>query len=100
MCSKETRSDVYKQIVDALKPYITKESFIQLAYPWHTQRNEAMIQAVSTFAPKGRTYSLTASLYRRVVLAAGTQIVGYKTIWRLKYAAFHLDFDEDIASYL
>jgi hypothetical protein len=98
--SKETRGGVYKQIVDALKPYITKEALSQLAHPWHTQRNEAMNQSVSAFAPKGRTYSLTASLDCRVALAAGTQIVGYEQLWRLIFAAFHLDFDEDIASYL
>jgi hypothetical protein len=59
-----------------------------------------MNQAVSAFAPKGRTYSLTASLDCRVALAAGTQIVGYEVLWKLIFAAFHLDFDEGIASYL
>ena len=78
--SKETRSDVYKQIVGALKPYITKETLIQLAHRWHTQRNEAMDQVVSTFAPKERTYSLTVSLDYRVALADSTQIVDYETL--------------------
>ena len=86
--------------MQALEPYITEEVLLQLAHPWHTQKNEAMNQTVSAFAPKGRAYSLTASLDCRVALAAGTQIVGYEALWKLIFAAFHLDFDEDITSYL
>ena len=44
---------------------------------------EAMHRSVSSFAPKDRTFCRTMSLETRISIAAGVQICGHYTFWRL-----------------
>jgi hypothetical protein len=42
----------------------------------NTEKNEAMNQSIAKCAPKGRDYSATGSLYRRVLAAVGVNSGG------------------------
>ena len=97
---KVKQGEMYHEILKRYSPYITREALQQLHHPWHTQRNEAMNQSVSAFAPKGKTYSLSTSLDSRVGIAAGVRNVGYKTLWSTLFSSFRLTFDSDLDSYL
>ena len=70
-------SNVYNEIMQAMKPYLTEECLTQLHHPYHTQRNEALNKSVATYAPKYKTFSLTDSLPTKVAIAAGTHILEY-----------------------
>ena len=59
-----------------------------------------MNQSVASYAPKGRTYSLTGSLDTRVAIAAGTQVVGYFKFWKAVFDALGLDLDLNLQKHL
>jgi hypothetical protein len=97
---KIKNSGMYKEILDLYSPYVTEEALRMLHHPYHTQRNEAMNQSVSSFAPKGKTYSCTESLDARVMIAAGIQILGYEEFWKQIFEEFSIPFDDNLAQYL
>ena len=93
---KRKNSEVYEQICELYKPYITEEHLRQLHHNFSTQHNEAMNNSVSAFAPKGKTYSKTESLETRVAIAACVQILGYELFWELVYKDFGVSFDGNL----
>ena len=66
------------KIAEAISPYLTKERMMELHHNHDTQKNEAMNQSVSSYAPKTKTYSKTNSLDARVALAAAIEVTGYR----------------------
>ena len=93
---KRKNSEVYEQICELYKPYITEEHLRQLHHSFSTQHSEAMNNSVSAFAPKGKTYSKTESLETRVAIAACVQILGYELFWELVYKDFGVSFDGNL----
>ena len=64
------------------------------------QKHEAMNHLVACYAPKGKTYSFTNSLNKRVTITGCIQIVGYLEFWSLVFAAFDLDLDDNLRKHL
>ena len=93
---KHKNCDVYDQICELYRPYISEEHLRQLNHPFSTQHNETMNHSVLVFAPKGKTYSKTESLETRVAIAASIQILGYEAFWELIYEDFRVSFDENL----
>ena len=48
--------------MDTYLPHITIDALNQANYLRHTQKNEAMNISITSFAPKGKIYSMTNSL--------------------------------------
>ena len=84
----------------AYVPYITVEALTQVNHPWYTQKNEAMNTSVSTFAPKGKTYSMINSLLARVSIASGISIAGHDKFWENVASELEFNFDNDFISQL
>ena len=72
----------------------------QVNYPWHTQKKKAMNMSVSSFAPKGKTYSMTNSLLTRVAIAAGISIAGHEQFWTNVATELEFTFDANFMSML
>ena len=98
--SKVKHAQLYGEMSLAYQPYITKPMLRQLQHPWSTQKNEAMNQSVASYAPKGKTYSLTNSLDTRVAIAGCVQILGYLEFWSLVFAAFDIELDDNLRKHL
>ena len=60
----------------AYSPCITPENMKQVYHWWNTQKNKAINTYVTSYAPKGKTYSKNNSLLSRVSIAGGIQILG------------------------
>ena len=97
---KHKNSEVYKEICELYKPYISEANLRQLSHRFSTQHNEAMNHSVSAFAPKGKTYSKTKALEMRVAIAACVQILGYELFWQAIYEEFGLSLDDNLRTYL
>ena len=98
--SKITHAQLYKDMTLAYQPYIQEEMLKQLQHSFSTQRNEAMNQSVASYAPKGKTYSLTDSLDTRVCIAGGIQIHGYAGLWSKIFGAFQIELDDNLRKHL
>ena len=98
--SKITHAQLYKDMTLAYQPYIEEEMLKQLQHSFSTQRNEAMNQSVASYAPKGKTYSLTDSLDTRVCIAGGIQIHGYAGLWSKIFGAFQIELDDNLRKHL
>ena len=72
----------------------------QLNHPYSTNPNEAMNTYVAAFAPKGKTYSLTASLDTRVAIAGAIQVVGYFNFWKQVFDEFGITMDVNLRLHL
>ena len=59
---KLTHPLLYRQITDAIAPYLTDDKLIMLAHRWSTQLNKALNNSVQAYAPKRRT-SAVLSLF-------------------------------------
>ena len=97
---KRKNSEVYEQICELYKPYITEEHLRQLQHNFSTQHNEAMNNSVSAFSLKGKTYSKIESFETRAAIAACVQILGYEHFWELVYGYFGVSFDGNLRKYL
>ena len=84
----------------AYQPYIKEEMLAQLQHSFSTQQNEAMNQSVASYAPKGKTYSLTDSLDTHVCIAGGIQILGYVGLWSKILSAFDIELDNNLRKHL
>ena len=76
-------TQLYHDIMEALKPFMDEDQLKMLWHEYDTNVNEAMNRSVSSFAPKDRTFCRTMSLETRISIAAGVQICGHYTFWRL-----------------
>ena len=56
--------------------------------------------SVSSFAPKGKTYSMTNSLLTRVAIAAGISIAGHEQFWTNVATELEFTFDANFMSML
>ena len=98
--NKIDHADLYRDMTAAYQPYITEAILTQLRHKWPTQGNEALNNSVNAYAPKGRTYSLTASLDTRVAIVGGVQVVGYYYFWKKVFNALDLDMDANLRKHL
>jgi hypothetical protein len=98
--SKVKHPIAYNKIAEAISPYLTKERMMELHHKYDTQKNEAMNQSVSSYAPKTKTYSKTNSLDARVALAAAIEVAGYRRVWENFFFAFGVDLNENLTKVL
>ena len=84
----------------SFKTYITPDMMKQLNHPHSTNPNESMNTSVAAFAPKGKTYSLTASLDTRVAIAGAIQVVGYFNFWKQVFDEFGITMDVNLRLHL
>ena len=98
--SKVKHPIAYNKIAEAISPYLTKERMMELHHKYDTQKNEAMNQSVSSYAPKTKTYSKTNSLDARVALAAAIEVAGYRRVWEKIFFAFGVDLNENLSKVL
>jgi hypothetical protein len=56
--------------------YTTPVRLHEVFHAWSTQKNEAMNQCFTKYAPKGRDYSGSGSLFRRICTGVGVVSVG------------------------
>ena len=68
----------------------TDEKLYECMHTENSQRNEATNTSVAKYARKGRTYCATMSLTNRVMLAMGTQSLGYYTDTGAKFSKFYV----------
>ena len=59
-----------------------------------------MNTSVASYAPKGKTYSLTNSLLCRVSIAAGVSNLGYERFWKDIASSFDIELDGNITTIL
>ena len=97
---KKADSKLYKQLCEAIAPYLTDEKLRMLNHPWSTQLNEAMNNSISSYAPKTKTFCRTMSLLTRVGIAAAIQALGYLKFWTLVFRELGIDMDDAFASSL
>jgi hypothetical protein len=67
---------LYAEMLEIHSKYTTPTRLHEVHHTWSTQKNEAMNQSIAKYAPKGRDYSTTGSLYRRVLAAVGVNSGG------------------------
>ena len=91
---------LYYQIMDALKPFFTKDLLQMLWHQSDTNLNEAMNRSVSAFTPKDRTFCRTMSLETRVGIAAAVQIVGHYQFWNMVLDKFGITMGKSLEKIL
>jgi len=97
---KLTTPALYRQITEAIAPYLLEDKLIMLAHRWSTQLNEAMNNSVQAYAPKTKNFSGTISLRTRVGIAAGILALGYEAFWTLVFRELKVEMDTDFRSTL
>ena len=97
---KLTTPALYRQITEAIAPYLLEDKLIMLAHRWSTQLNEAMNNLVQAYAPKTKNFSGTISLRTRVGIAAGILALGYEAFWTLVFRELKVEMDTDFRSTL
>ena len=98
--NKKVHGNAYKQICDAVKPYLTSKNLKMVFHPHTTQSKKSLNKSVSSYAPKHKHYSTTKSLEARVGVAAAIQICGYRSLWSDLYGDFNLNFDAGLSTSL
>ena len=88
---KKADSKLYKQLCEAIAPYLTDEKLRMLNHLWSTQLNEAMNNSISSYAPKTKTFCRTMLLLTRVGIAAAIQALGYLEFWTLVFTELGID---------
>ena len=80
--------------------YCTLNMLAKLPHNYSTQKNDPINHSVATLAHKTKKYSKTNSLRIRVMLYAGSQVVGYHDLWNSMFNKFNLDLDSNLAQCL
>ena len=97
---QKKHAEIYDELLTLFKPFITEEALKMLADLYSTQSNEGMNKSVSSFAPKGKTFSRAESLRTRVGIAGGIQELGYALFWREIFEEFDMVMDDDLRTFL
>ena len=87
---------LYEEFTNAIGKYITPSMLSMLQHDVSTQKNESLNHYVATLVPKDKEYSISVSLKTRVMLNAGSQIVGHLLLWTRIFTNFNLKTDQNL----
>ena len=74
--SKIKDTKLYNQIWNTYKPFTTETRLKDSLHMFDTQQNEAMNISIAKYAPKTKTYGITISLTKRVMIVIGISNLG------------------------
>jgi hypothetical protein len=96
----EHEKELYKQIKDKTRRFLTREMLESCYHCYDSQKNEAMNKKVSKYAPKNRTYSRTLSLRSRVCMAVGTDGAGTKRFFEKVFREAGIPVNKKTSTFL
>ena len=70
---------------DIFEPCVTEPKLIESRHTGDTQKNEALNQSISKYAPKNKFLGSTMDLTHRVHVAVGIHNLGHLTFWEKVY---------------
>lgn len=73
---RRQQPELYALMLEIHNKYTTTVRLLEVYHAWSTQKNEAMNQCFTKYAPKGRDYSGSGSLFRRICTGIGVGSVG------------------------
>ena len=98
--SKILHRELYLQMKPIWMKLTTDEKLYECMHTENSQRNEAMNTSVAKYARKGRTYCTTMSLTNRVMLAMGTQNLGYYGYWSKVFEVLRIEVSPSFKHHL
>ena len=97
---KKKHGDMYTQMANKYKIYITEEMLKMTLHFFDTQKNEGMNMAIMKYAPKTKTYCKTLSLMARVSIAASVNSTGHETFWTTVLRRMNVKISPELQSRL
>ena len=98
--SKEEHGKLYKQMKRIWMKLTTEDRLEECMHFFTSQKNEGMNTSVGKYARKGRTYCTTMSLTNRVMIALGTQNLGYYCFWSRVFESLNMDMSPNLKHHL